>query len=302
MTTSLADIIARMSTWAGSSLRTAPLAGGLTNRNYRVDVNGESFVVRIGGNDPELLGINRRHEYECSVIAAEAGVAPAVVAFFPELGAMVTRFVDGRKIPTHEMRAPGNIRRAARVIRTLHGARAFPAAWSPFRAIEHYAAAARRLACPLPSELDGLLAHAAQIEQALYAHGAPQLVPCHNDLLNENFLDDGSVRVIDYEYSAMGDPYFDLANFSAHHAFEPEHDACLLAAYFGDAHAGRDARLQQMKAVSDLREALWGVVQIRLSQLDFDYAAYAAEWLARYHAQCERAARSVSSAAASDLP
>ena len=284
---SLEQIISRMAAWRGKPLSATLLGGGLTNRNYRVDVDGEAFVVRIGARDTELLGINREHEYACSVIASEVGAAPEVLGFFPDLGSMVTRFVAGRKIPPGEMRTRQNIHRVAQTVRTLHGTRAFPSAWSPFDMIDAYRRTAERLGCPLPADAGDIFAQAAQIERALYAGCEPPRVPCHNDLLNENFLDDGAIRIIDYEYAAMGDPFFDLANFSSHHRFGDEQDAWLLEAYFGEASDEPPpddafARLQLMKLVSDLREAMWGVVQIRLSKLQFDYQAYANEWFERY--------------------
>ncbi len=289
MTITPDQVIQRIPAWCGKPYEAALLGGGLTNQNYRVDVDGESFVVRICGHDTELLGINRQHEHACNVIAAEVGIAPEVIAFFPDLGSIVTRFVRGSKIPSAQLGTRESIARMTQTICTLHNAREFPSAWSPFRMIEEYRRTAERLGCPLPADIDALFAHAAQIERAMYGRtgvpSAPNAVPCHNDLLNENFLDDGAIRIIDYEYAAMGDPFFDLANFSSHHRFRDEQDAWLLASYLGDVGAGLPRpyeRLQLMKLISDLREAMWGVVQIKLSKLEFDYQAYASEWFGRY--------------------
>jgi thiamine kinase-like enzyme len=288
----LQPIIERMSTWmAAGSIRAEPLAGGITNRNYRVDVDGESFVVRIYGRDTELLGVNRRHEYECNLSAAATGVAPEVIAFFPDLDSIVTRFIAGKSITADAIGTPDNIRRAARAIRRLHGSRPYPGSFSPFRAIAEYRRTAAWLGCSMPGDLDELFSCAAQIEAAMYAAGPTTLVPCHNDLLNENFIDDGSIRIIDYEYAAMGDPFFDLGNFAVHHRFDDEQDARLLDSYFmaepGEGSMSRVpddamARLKLMKMASDLREAMWSIVQVKLSTLDFDYQAYAGRHFARF--------------------
>lgn len=277
--------------WGGRPLDVQRLGGGLTNLNYRVDVGGGSFVVRICGHDTELLGINRLHEYECNLIAAEAGVAPAVVAFFPDLGSLVTQYVDGVRLPADQICTRTNIARVMRSVRALHSARPFPSAWSPLRAIEAYAHTAAHLGCPLPADSAELMSELSQVERLLYGSGAPRLVPCHNDLLNENFLDDGAIRIIDYEYSAMGDPFFDLANFSSHQRLTSEQDEWLLQAYTrnddGPGAVSDEAarRLNLLKLVSDLREGMWGVVQIKLSKLDFDYESYAREWFGRYRAK-----------------
>ena len=129
----------------------------------------------------------------------------------------------------------------------------------------------------IPPEYDLAAAVGRRIEGALLA--APlELRPCHNDLLNANFIDDGArIRIIDWEYAGMGDPFFDLGNFSINHELTPDEDEILLAAYDGTIHRDRLARLTLMRIVSDFREAMWGVLQQGVSTLDVDFVAYAAE-------------------------
>jgi thiamine kinase-like enzyme len=107
--------------------------------------------------------------------------------------------------------------------------------------------------------------------------GAQPLVPCHNDLLNANYLDDGKIRIVDWEYAGMGDRFFDLANFSVNHEFGVEDDRRLLAAYFGIEREGDLAALRLMRFMSDFREAMLGVLQSGISELDFDFRGYAAK-------------------------
>ncbi len=289
MDTILKRIIARVPQWADAkSIQSSFLAGGISNLNYRVDVDGESFVVRVCGKDLELLGVNRPHEYECNVIAAEVGVAPEVIDFFPDLGSLITRFIDGKKIPAEQIGTHENIQRVARSIRRLHGARPFPSTFSAFRTVQDYRRTAERLGAPMPANIDEMFTWAAQMEAAMVRNGPPQHVSCHNDLLNENFIDDGAIRIIDYEYAAMGDPFFDLGNFAVHHRFSDEQDAWLIESYFGESETSEVfafARLKLMKMVSDLREAMWGVVQIKVASVDFDYQAYADKHFARYQQQ-----------------
>jgi thiamine kinase-like enzyme len=99
----------------------------------------------------------------------------------------------------------------------------------------------------------------------------------HNDLLNANFLFDDHLRIVDWEYAGMSDPFFDLANVSVNNGFTAEAEARLLAHYFGDVDSGVTSTLHVMKIVSELREAMWGVVQIAISALDVDFTAYARE-------------------------
>jgi thiamine kinase-like enzyme len=114
------------------------------------------------------------------------------------------------------------------------------------------------------------------------ARGAFPERPCHNDLLNANLIDDGArIRIVDWEYAAMGDVFFDLANFSINHGLAPEERRVLLVAYFGDVRADHERALELMLFMSDFREAMWGVVQGAVSELEFDFEAYAAEHFAR---------------------
>ncbi|MCP4360194.1 MAG: FAD-dependent oxidoreductase [Chloroflexi bacterium] len=122
--------------------------------------------------------------------------------------------------------------------------------------------------------IDSWLKKMAEIETAVSILTPPAF--CHNDLLNGNFLlDNGRVFLLDWEYAGMGDVFFDLANLAAHHEFDDEQELWLLTNYFGSASSLQQARLKLMKIMSDFREAMWGMVQIGISQLDFDFRGYA---------------------------
>lgn len=280
----LDSALARLQRWQGRSPAITPLTGGLTNRNYRVDVDGESFVLRLSGKDTELLGINRLAERAATAAAAGLGLAPEVVDFIEPEGWLVTRFVPGRPVAPEEMRQPNRIRQVAVALRRAHTLPPLPAAFSPFQVVRDYTRLAReRGVTAFPPDFDVLLDHFSAIEAALAREPLPPC-PCHNDLLNENFLADetsGRLRLLDWEYAGMGDPFFDLANFAAHHEFADEHEDLLLDAYLGDVMPRDVARLKLLKCASDFREAMWGVVQQGLSRLDFDYRAYADKYFAR---------------------
>ncbi|MGE5265038.1 MAG: phosphotransferase [Acidobacteriota bacterium] len=288
MALTLAEAIARVPQWAGAhEIKTAPLGGGITNRNFRVDVDGESFVLRIGGEKTELLGIDRHHERAANEAAAAIGLAPEVVYFIEPEGYLVTRFLGASTLPCPEMVRPENIRRVALALRRFHAIPSIPGSFSPFQTVDAYAEIARRYAVTFPGNFDWLTARRQEIESALRRYPfTPR--PCHNDLLNENFLDDGTICILDWEYAGMGDPAFDLANFSVHHGFSDEQDRLLLDAYLaanplteGWSIEVRFARHKLLKIISDFREAMWGVVQIGISTLDFDFRAYAGKHFGR---------------------
>lgn len=264
--------------WPGLTASVTALSGGITNRNYRVDVGGFSYVLRVGGNDTDLLGIDRPTEHAASLRAAEVGVGPAVHAFVEPEGWLVTRFIDGRGVPPEEVRTPEGIHRVAAVLRKIHGAARIPGWFDAHAVVDEYRDEAVAHGVSIPAEF----AEAHRASDRIRRARGPQLeVPCHNDLLNANFLDDGEIRIVDWEYAGMGDRFFDLANLSVNHEFGLEEDHLLLAAYFGVERRADLAALRLMRFMSDFREAMWGVLQSGISELDFDFNEYAAKHFKR---------------------
>lgn len=254
------------------------LGGGITNHNFRARFGGHDVVVRIAGAETELLGIDRAAEHVATEAAAKLGLAPEVLAFLPEHTCLVTRFVDA--VPV----APVDGAAVARALRAFHEhAPALPTSFDVGRIARDYLALAQeRGAAPSPAAR-AATAVAERIAAVLDGHPEHAVVPCHDDLLNANILSDGTrIWLVDWEYAGMGDRYFDLGNLSVNNGFSEDDDRALLAAYWQEpATERRFAALRLMRAMSDVREALWGTVQQAISDLDFDFAAYAEEHLAR---------------------
>jgi thiamine kinase-like enzyme len=291
--------LVRLPELAGRELRLEPLSGGITNRNFLVTPRGsdgsdgpDRYVLRLAGNDTHLLGISREVEHAATVAAAGVGVAPEVVAFLRPEGYLVTRFIDGRPITPEELRTPARLRMLGETLRRVHDGPPIPGLFVPYRIVEAYRLLAQARGVPIPPEYDLAQAIARRIELACLTAPA-ELRPCHDDLLNANFIDDGSrLRIVDWEYAGMGDPFFDVGNVSANHGFEPEHDAAMLAAYDGtggaEANPARLARLTLMRVMSDFREAMWGVLQQGISTLEVDFRQYAAQHFDRLLAAAAR--------------
>ncbi len=283
MALTLEQAIARVPFLAkAKNLKTTPLTGGITNLNYRIDAEGKSYVLRITGADTELLGIRREVEHAANLAAGKLGIAPEVLYFIQPEGYLVTRFVDGPKIPPEEMVKPENIRRVAEKVRKFHKeAPALAGEFNVFRRVEMLTAVSRRNKCKFPDNFDWIVQRMQQVEKAF---GADPYVPhpCHDDLLNGNFLDEhGELRILDWEYAGMGDVFFDLGNFSHHHALNDDQVRVLLQAYFGQVTPKLFARLKLMWPMSEVHEAMWGTTQTGISKLDEDFQGYANLWFGR---------------------
>ncbi len=261
--------------WGDADLGITPITAGITNRNFLVEASEEAFVLRLAGRDTELLGIDRAAEQAAGRAAAAAGVGPEVVAFLPHHGALVTRFVPGAYIPEDDLERDDVLASVVGSVRAFHACPPIPSSFPVFRIVEGYARLAGDRGVSVPEAYAEARARADEIEAAFSRAPMPQ-VPCHNDLLNANFLLDGThTWIVDYEYAGMGDPFFDLGNLSINNGFSPDGQGALLRLYFGEPRETHEARLALMRIVSDLREAMWGVVQQALSTLDFDYVDYA---------------------------
>ena len=265
--------------WPGKEARVEILGGGITNHNLKVEVDGEVFVLRVAGKDTNLLGIDRSIELAATEAAAAVGIGPDVVAFVEPEGWLVTRFISGETPGLRRMREPEMLGRVARALRAFHESPAIPGSFDSFRVVEMYRETALARGGTIPEAYEWARGIAQRIEAL---RGDVTLRPCHNDLLNANFLDDGEhLRIVDWEYAGMGDVFFDLANFSINHELDTTASAVLLEEYFGEVCPADVRALELMRFMSDFREAMWGVVQTAVSELDFDFLGYASEHFER---------------------
>jgi thiamine kinase-like enzyme len=268
-------VIAAVPEWRGHEPTITPIEAGRTNRNYRVEVGSATFFLRLSHEDTALLGIDRVAEYEAALAAAASGVGPEVVAHLPEHGCLITAWVAGEPLAEGDMEQESVLAGVARVVSTIHAGPALPATFDAFRIVEAYRRVSAERGVPIPEAYGPAHAHAERIEAA-FARAPVPARPCHNDLLADNFLrgTDG-FWLVDYEYSGMGDPFFDLGNLSINNGLSEASQETLLRLMFGEPTQAHRARLQLMRIMSDYREAMWGVIQQGLSTLDIDYVAYA---------------------------
>ena len=250
--------------------------GGLTNRNWRVDIAGRSLVLRIPGEGTSAY-IDRKVEKHNAAVAARAGVNAELLHFDAASGVMLCTYVDGATMDAARFKELGAVARAARAFRRMHEWREpFQTRFDLFQKMDEYLALLRTLQAPVPEGYEVAQREAEAVRAALGRNPAP-LAPCHCDPLAENFLDTGSRMVIvDWEYSGMNDPMWDLGDLSVEAAFGPGQDAALLRAYFeGPPPAEAEARMILYKAMCDLLWTLWGVIQHANKNPVDDFWAYA---------------------------
>jgi thiamine kinase-like enzyme len=274
----LTEVVARVTALLGPREGSViQLEGGITNRNFRVNFGGTDYVVRLPGKRTEILGIDRTAECIANKAAAKLGMAPGVAAMFEEPACLVTLFVNGREMSADELGKPEALAEIGGDLRRFHeSATDLPTDFDSFSLVEEYAASGREHGSEPPEGYDDALEVAKRIEKAVRDQPTHERVPTHNDLLTANFLLDGDhVQLIDWEYAGMGDRWFDLGNFAVNNELDDDQEAKLLEAYFGEPPDERlIATLKLFRFMSDFREAMWGVVQRGVSELDFDYGEY----------------------------
>jgi thiamine kinase-like enzyme len=261
---------------AGSARRLEDLPGGLTNRNVKVTTDHGVFVARCA--DPaNLLGIDRENEYYNSRAAEQAGVGAPVVDYRPDLGVLLFGFLDGTTLGSDDFQRPGVIPKVAGACRALHAGPRFQADFDMFALQPRYLSVVRDNGFRIPADYADFADRFDRVRQALAATPTAT-VPCHNDLLAANFLEDGDrVWLIDYEYSGNNDPCFELGNIWRECRLSVEQLEELVTCYFGRPSRYELARARLQGTVSQYGWTLWGCIQNGSSTLDFDFWEWAME-------------------------
>ena len=271
------EVVAKIPEWDGKDISITSLSGGLTNSNFKVEVDGTPYFVRVPGASTELLAVNRENEYRNSKAAFVAGVGPKVLYHLPEYDVMVLEFINGKTMSKDLLNEPGQPTRMAEAIKKLHAGPSFLLDFNMFRLTEYYLNLCRDRDIKIP---DGYLDHMSTVQRIEQAMSVRSLdtVPCNNDLLAENYIDDGKqLWLIDYEYSGNNDPTFELGNTCQEMQFNDEQITVVCAAYFGTATSAMIARMKLNMIMSDVGWGLWAAIQEKISTIDFDFWGWAIE-------------------------
>ena len=254
-----------------------PLAGGLTNTNYKVVSPHGTFVVRISGKDTGLLAIDRENEAHNTRCAADTGVGAPFVAWVPEHDALVLEFLDGQVMSPETLRHDDHLPAVARACRRLHVGARFLRDFDMFDIQRGYVDVVQERGFRLPDRYFEFEPQVRALEEAMRLRREPA-VPCNNDLLAENFIDcGGELRLIDYEYSGNNEPSFELGNVWSESNLTLHQLERLVAEYYGAPLVNKVARCRAWGLMSKYGWTLWGSIQDGISDLDFDFWGWAME-------------------------
>jgi len=268
-------VVQLIDAWRGKSLDIQVMPGGITNENFRVNTDGQSYFVSIPGASTEFLAVDRENKYYNSKIAAALGVGPRVLHYLPEHCVMVLEFIHGETMSPATMGGPGMPGRLAQVLQELHAGTRFLKDFNVFRLAEFYLDILAKHNWRAP---EGYRRRMAVLDRMESAVSSPEIasVPCTNDLVAENIIDDGQrLRLIDFDYSGNNDPCSELGNACQELQYSESQYAELCAAYFGKPRPHLLARMHIYAIMSDIIWTLWGFIQHKISQLELDFLSYA---------------------------
>lgn len=271
------EVVKKVDEWKGRNVSVQPLSGGLTNTNFKVEVDGVLYFVRVPGQSTELLAIDRNNEYHNTKAAAEAGVAPRVLFHLPKYNVMVIEFLNGKTMSKDSLNEEGMPTRMAQAIKKLNQGPRFFSDFNMFRLTEYYLNLCNARNIRIPNGYLERMPTVAQIERVMNVNPLPT-VPCNNDLLAENYIDDGKqLWLIDYEYSGNNDPTFELGNTCQEMQFSDDQISEVCTAYFGKATPDMIARMKLNMIMSDVGWGLWAAIQANISTIEFDFWGWAIE-------------------------
>jgi thiamine kinase-like enzyme len=270
-----AEVVARVPRIArADELVVRRLEGGLTNTNYLVDADGELFVVRIIGDNGPVLVVDRATEEAAMRRAEAAGITPEVVLFTQPEGHMVTRYLtDAKPLTIEAFTSRKTIPRLASRLRDVHALAPIEGTFDPYADIRRWLAVLERRGTPWPERLGPLVERVGVIESERVPLAASDVVLCHNDPYHLNFLDDGTLWMIDWEYAGMGDRMYDLASIG--YVLDEGGRDLLIESYFDGPDHRRRQGLDAMICVVVCWNVVWSLIQMRGGVPGFDYLEFA---------------------------
>ncbi|WP_426850920.1 phosphotransferase [Candidatus Planktophila vernalis] len=245
------------------------LSGGLTNRNFLIETPADKYVARVSSNSSDFLSIDRGSEFINTTIAGKGGVGAEVLDYIPGEGLLLISYISGKTYGADDVAA--NLPRIATSLRNLHALEPFDHEFNMFNTQSNYLKIVKEQGFRVPDGYVDFEPMVVQIKKAFEVL-FEGLVPCNNDLLPGNFIDDGKkIWLIDYEYSGNNDACFEIGNVWAE-AFQPiEALEELVTAYFGAHRPDKVARAWLWALMAKYGWTLWASIQDSVSEIEFDF-------------------------------
>lgn len=273
----LGELFEQIPVLAGRRRQVDELSGGITNRNFKVTTPDGVYVARCTDLSQNFLGIDRDQEHYNSQAAEQAGVGAPVIDYKPELGILLLGFVEGKTLSNDDFQRKDVLPKVAKACRTLHEGPAFRGRFDMFEKQPAYLKTVQENGFRVPSDYLDHLDKFADIKKALDATD-DGIVPCNNDLLAANFIEDGDTMwLIGYEYSGNNDPCFELGNIASECGMSTDQLNELVTLYYGRELRNKMARARLQGLVSKYGWTLWGCIQNAACAIDYDFWGWAME-------------------------
>jgi len=256
----------------GNSITMKPLGGGLTNKNYRIDTSQDTYVLRISEPSSSLLSIDRNNERINTARAHKSGVGPRVIDCLPEENVLLIEWIEAKTLHASDLRHDdGLLERVALSLKKLHSSAAFEGDFYFPLIRKHYKETVVSRNYFMPVDYLELEPRIIALENAMLQH--PEVkVPCNNDLLAENFMDDGNkIWIIDYEYAGQNEASFDLGNLAAESDLTDSQLQRLCEAYWKEHSPIKVAKAIAWSIIARYGWVLWASIQEQVSSIDFDF-------------------------------
>jgi len=267
------EVIGMVKEWKNKKVEIEELSEGLTNKNYKVDVNGESYVVRIPGLRTDIF-IDREVELHNTIAAADVGVGPKVFKYFRSDYIIIMEFLDGKVMSVKSFKNHNYIIEAVESIKKVNTEAKFKSTFIMFEIFDKYLNIINKSNIKIPKDFEKVYPIVENVKNK-FIKTMPPLVSCNNDLLAENFIEQsGKMRIIDWELSGLNDPCFELGDFAIEQGFGSEEDKLIIETYFGKYCENKYARMNIYKYMADILWTLWASIQNHISNIDFDYWKY----------------------------
>lgn len=260
-------IFSQLPGWEQNEAVIVPFGDGMTNQNYLLTIGSKRYFVRSGSSTRESLGTNSDRERISTQFGSNLDLSPPILVDDPDRSVMIMPYIESQPVDLHQEKALGQ---TIELLKKLHSSQdRLPFTATPEDIISSYIEEIKKIGFPLSPVHKAIIDSRPKLTFSI-------LAPCHLDIWSKNVLNDGTrLWLIDWEYGAMSEPFFDLASLASADFFTDEEMDKLLTLYTNNPSKELRDRLQQLRILADIRWGLWALIQMHYSPLDLPYDKFA---------------------------